>query len=144
MAKLLIVDDDPYIAESLKIGLGQRGHELFFGYNGREGVDLVQALTPDLVIIDMTMPIMDGLEATEEIRRQSDVLIIMLTAEIDEEDVVAALEIGVDDYLGKPFRINELSARIQALLRRRDWATTKTEQEIAKLKQTIAGADRGI
>ena len=61
MAKLLIVDDDPFITESLKVGLGSRGHEVFAGHNGKEGVDLVDELTPDLVIIDMTMPIMDGL-----------------------------------------------------------------------------------
>lgn len=137
MAKLLIVDDDPYVTESLKVGLGQRGHELFFGHNGREGVELAHSLAPDLVIIDMTMPIMDGLEATEEIRQQSDVPIIMLTAETDEEDVIEALETGVDEYLSKPFRINELSARIQALIRRRDWAAIKTKQEIAQLKQNM-------
>ena len=137
MAKLLIVDDDPFVTESLKVGLGDRGHQVFAGYNGREGVKLVDELTPDLVIIDMTMPIMDGLQATEQIRQQSDVPIIMLTAETDEEDIVTALEIGVDDYLGKPFRLNELAARVQALIRRRDWDTVKTRQEVAQLKQTL-------
>jgi len=137
MAKLLIVDDDPYITESLKVGLGDRGHQVFAGHNGQEGVELVSKLTPDLVIIDMTMPIMDGLEATEQIRQQSDVPIIMLTAEIDEEDVVNALEIGVDEYLGKPFRLNELAARIQALIRRHNWEHAKTEAEVAQLKQNL-------
>ena len=137
MAKLLIVDDDPFITESLKAGLGTRGHQVFAGHNGKEGVDLVSQLTPDLVIIDMTMPIMDGLEATEQIRQRSDVPIIMLTAETEEEDVVAALELGVDAYLGKPFRLNELAARIQALIRRRDWDAVKTRQEVAQLKQTL-------
>ena len=137
MAKLLIVDDDPYITESLKVGLGDRGHQVFTGHNGREGVELVSQLMPDLVIIDMTMPLMDGLEATEQIRQQSDVPIIMLTAETDEEDIIAALETGVDEYLGKPFRLNELAARIQAIIRRRNWAENKTEQEVALLKQNL-------
>ncbi|MCP4419443.1 MAG: response regulator [Chloroflexi bacterium] len=137
MAKLLIVDDDPYVTESLMVGLGRHGYEVYSGHNGREGVDLTQALTPDLVIIDMMMPIMDGLEATEQIRKQSNVPIIMLTAETDEEEVIAALKIGVDEYLSKPFRINELSARIQALIRRHNWAKKNTEQEVAQLKQSM-------
>ena len=137
MAKLLIVDDDPFITESLKVGLGDRGHQVFAGYNGQEGVELVTELTPDLVIIDMTMPIMDGLEATEQIRQLSDVPIIMLTAETDEEDVVNALETGVDEYLSKPFRLNELAARIQALIRRRSWEQNRTEAEVAQLKQNL-------
>lgn len=137
MAKLLIVDDDPFVTESLKVGLGDRGHQVFAGHNGHEGVQLVEKLTPDLVIIDMTMPIMDGLEATEQIRLQSDVPIIMLTAETDEEDVILALEIGVDEYLGKPFRLNELAARVQALIRRHSWEKERIEAEVAQLKQTF-------
>lgn len=135
MAKLLVIDDDPFITESLKIGLGDRGHEVFAGHNGREGVQMVRELTPDLVIIDMTMPVMDGLEATYQIRQKSDVPIIMLTAETDEDDVVTALETGVDEYLGKPFRLNELAARVQALIRRHSWGKTKTDT--AQLKQNI-------
>lgn len=137
MAKLLIVDDDPFVTESLKVGLSDRGYQVFAGHNGQEGVELVGELTPDLVIIDMTMPIMDGLEATEQIRQRSDVPIIMLTAETDEEDVVNALAIGVDEYLSKPFRLNELAARIQALIRRRDWAKSKSESEVMQLKQNL-------
>lgn len=137
MAKLLIVDDDPFITESLKVGLGDRGYEVFAGHNGREGVDLVTALTPDLVILDMVMPIMDGLEATQEIRQSSDVPIIMLTAEIDEDDVITALETGADEYLGKPFRLNELAARIQALIRRHSWGKSKTAAEVAQIKQNL-------
>lgn len=137
MAKLLIIDDDPFITESLKIGLGDHGHQVFAGHNGREGVDLVHELTPDLVIIDMTMPVMDGLEATEHIRRDSDVPIIMLTAETDEEDVVAALKTGVDEYLSKPFRLNELAARIHALIRRHSWNASKIDQEVAQMKHSL-------
>jgi signal transduction histidine kinase len=137
MAKLLIVDDDPFITESLKVGLGDRGYEVFAGHNGREGVELVGKLTPDLVIIDMTMPIMDGLEATQQIRQQSDVPIIMLTAETDEEDVIIALETGVDEYLGKPFRLNELAARVHALIRRHSWGKSYMETDVARLKQSL-------
>ena len=137
MAKLLVVDDDPFITESLKVGLSDWGHEVYAGHNGREGVDLVGELMPDLVIIDMTMPIMDGLEATGQIREQSNVPIIMLTAETDEEDVVMALEMGVDDYLSKPFRLNELAARIQALIRRHRGTNSKTGEDIFQLKQDL-------
>lgn len=137
MAKLLIVDDDPFITESLKIGLGEHGHEVFAGYNGIEGVQLERDLIPDLVIIDMTMPLMDGLEATQQIRKKSDVPIIMLTAETDEEDVINALEIGVDEYLGKPFRLNELAARIQALIRRNNWTKPNGHTDTSKIKDNL-------
>ena len=137
MAKLLIVDDDPYFTESLRLGLGEHGHEVFAGHNGYEGVQLVSKLTPDLVIMDMTMPIMDGLEATQQIRQNSDVPIIMLTAETDEEDVIIALEHGVDEYLGKPFRINELAARIQALIRRQNWSNGNQHANAEQLKQNL-------
>ena len=137
MTKLLIIDDDPFITESLMTALEDRGYEVFAGCNGQEGVDLVTQLTPDLVILDMKMPVMDGLKATEHIRLRSDVPIIMLTAETAEEEIVAALETGADEYLSKPFRLNELAARIQALIRRRNWGVTKTEQEVAQLKQNL-------
>ena len=139
MARLLIVDDDPFVTESLRVGLGDHGHQVFAGHNGREGVQLVEELTPDLVIIDMTMPVMDGLEATEQIRQQSKVPIIMLTAITDEEDVICALEKGVDEYLGKPFRLNELAARIQALIRRYHWEKSEIESEVAQIKQRLIG-----
>ena len=137
MAKLLVIDDDPYLIESLKIGLGDRGYEVYAGHNGREGVALVSEVTPDLVILDMMMPIMDGLEATQHIRQNSDVPIIMLTAETDEDDVINALETGVDEYLGKPFRLNELEARVQALIRRHGWGKSKTEEEVTQIRQNL-------
>lgn len=137
MARLLIVDDDPYIIHSLKSSLTKRGHEVFAGHNGQEGVQLASKVMPDLLIIDLTMPVMDGLEATQQIRQRWDMPIIMLTAETDEEEVIAALEVGVDEYLNKPFRLNELAARVQALLRRHNWATVKVDEEVAQLRQAL-------
>ena len=118
MTRLLLIDDDPMITEPLARQLGLAGYEVLVAHNGRSGLELAQAEQPDLVVLDVMMPEMDGWEVCQKLRQSSVVPILMLTALGDEVDRILGLELGADDYLTKPFSIRELKARIKALLRR--------------------------
>ncbi|NLG28171.1 MAG: response regulator transcription factor [Chloroflexi bacterium] len=118
MAKLLIVDDEPALRETLQYGLARQGYEVHVAEDGPGGLQAARALAPDLIVLDVMLPGMDGLEVCRVLRRESDVPILMLTARADEIDRVVGLEVGADDYLVKPFGMRELEARIKALLRR--------------------------
>ena len=124
--KILIVDDEALLVKGIRFNLQNEGYEVISGSNGLEALELVQNQNPDLVILDVMMPEMDGLTACTKIREFSDVPIIMLTAKTDDMDKLIGFDLGVDDYLTKPFNILELKARIRALLRR---AAAKTENE---------------
>ncbi len=117
-AKILVVDDDPQVRRVMKATLTAQGYTIFEARNGEEALDSFRANTPDVILLDVNMPIMDGLEACRGIRRTSDVPIIMLTVRSAERDKVLALDAGADDYVVKPFGIQELLARIRAALRR--------------------------
>ena len=116
--KILIVDDEALLVKGIRFNLQNEGYEVITGSNGLEAVDLVRTQHPDLVILDVMMPEMDGLTACGKIREFSNVPIIMLTAKTDDMDKLIGFDLGVDDYLTKPFNILELKARIRALLRR--------------------------
>ena len=116
--KILVVDDEVLLVKGIRFNLMNEGYEIITGSNGLEAVQLVQSDAPDLVILDVMMPEMDGLTACSKIREFSDVPIIMLTAKTDDMDKLIGFDHGVDDYLTKPFNILELKARIRALLRR--------------------------
>lgn len=116
--KILVVDDEAIIAKAIKFNLQNDGYEVITGANGQEAVTLAQDSEISLVILDVMMPIMDGLEACAKIREFSDVPIIMLTAKAEDMDKLMGFEQGADDYLTKPFNILELKARVRALLRR--------------------------
>ena len=116
--KILIVDDEALLVKGIRFNLQNDGYEVITGSNGLEAVELVQSQHPDLVILDVMMPEMDGLTACGKIREFSNVPIIMLTAKTDDMDKLIGFDLGVDDYLTKPFNILELKARIRALLRR--------------------------
>lgn len=118
MTRLLLIDDDPMITEPLVRQLGLAGYELLVAHDGRSGLELAQAKQPDLVVLDVMMPEMDGWEVCRKLRQYSVVPILMLTALGDEVDRILGLELGADDYLTKPFSVRELKARIKALLRR--------------------------
>ncbi|MDR3572807.1 MAG: response regulator transcription factor [Anaerolineaceae bacterium] len=118
MAKILIVDDEPVIIESLAYSLHREGYEVFNSSNGKDALELFNQCQPDLVVLDIRLPEMDGLEVCKRLRNFSTVPIIMLTARTDELDRILGLEVGADDYLPKPFSFRELLARIRALLRR--------------------------
>ena len=124
--KILIVDDEALLVKGIRFNLQNEGYEVITGSNGLEALEMVHSQNPDLVILDVMMPEMDGLTACTKIREFSDVPIIMLTAKTDDMDKLIGFDLGVDDYLTKPFNILELKARIRALLRR---AAAKTENE---------------
>jgi len=117
-ATILVVDDEPQIRRVLRATLSSRGYEIIDAKTGEEGIELVCKNKPDLVLLDVNMPGMGGLEACREIRRGSNAPIIMLTVRNAERDKVAALDAGADDYVVKPFGIEELLARVRVALRR--------------------------
>ncbi len=118
--KILIVDDDANIADLISMYLNKEGYETREVYNGKKALDLFSTFTPNLVLLDIMLPEMDGYEVCRELRRISKVPIIMLTAKGETFDKVLGLELGADDYIVKPFEPKELVARVKAVLRRYD------------------------
>lgn len=116
--KILVVDDEKLLVKGIKFNLENDGYEVVAGADGMDAVELAAAGDIDLIVLDLMMPRMDGLEACTKIREFSDVPIIMLTAKSEDMDKLMGFEHGADDYLTKPFNILELKARIRALLRR--------------------------
>lgn len=116
--KILVVDDEKLLVKGIRFNLENEGYEVITGCDGMEAVELAGSENPDLIVLDLMMPRLDGLEACGKIREFSDVPIIMLTAKADDMDKLLGFEHGADDYLTKPFNILELKARIKALLRR--------------------------
>lgn len=116
--KILVVDDEKLLVKGIKFNLENDGYEVVTGADGMDAVELAAAGDIDLIVLDLMMPRMDGLEACTKIREFSDVPIIMLTAKSEDMEKLMGFEHGADDYLTKPFNILELKARIRALLRR--------------------------
>ena len=116
--KILVVDDEALLVKGIRFNLQNEGYEVITGCDGEEAVRLAQEEKPDLILLDVMMPRMDGLTACSKIREFSNVPIILLTAKNDDMDKLMGFEHGTDDYLTKPFNILELKARIKALLRR--------------------------
>lgn len=126
--KILIIDDDPNISGMIRRGLTYEGFDARVANSGKEGLLRMIESPPDLVILDVMMPGMDGLEVCSRIRKEGNIPILMVTARDTVADRVKGLEIGADDYLVKPFAFEELVARVKALLRRS--GTEKTDEEI--------------
>lgn len=122
---ILIVDDDPGLVKFVRANLRVRGYQTAVAMDGNEALNSVEEKVPDLIILDINLPGVSGFDVCQQIREWSQVPIIMLSARIDESDKVKALDIGADDYIVKPFGIDELLARIRAVLRRRE--TTPSE-----------------
>jgi len=116
--RVLVVDDDLAIIKYLRANLKARGYETLTAMDGAEAIEVIERELPDLIILDIMMPKMDGFEVCRQLREWSQVPIIMLSARGDEKDKVTCLELGADDYLTKPFGIKELMSRIKAVLRR--------------------------
>jgi len=116
--KILIVDDEPLLVKELKYGLEQDGYKTEAAYDGKKALEIQQKEKFDLIILDLMLPEIDGLEVCQKIREKSDVPIIMLTAKGEDMNKILGLEYGADDYMTKPFNILELKARIKAILRR--------------------------
>ena len=125
--KILVVDDEKLLVKGIKFNLENDGYEVAAAYDGEEAVELAKSGDFDLILLDIMMPKMTGLEACMQIREFSNVPIIMLTAKGEDMDKLIGFEQGTDDYLTKPFNILELKARIRALLRRSAPAETKEE-----------------
>ena len=124
--KILVVDDEALLVKGIRFNLQNEGYEVITGSNGLEAVQLVREQKPDLVVLDVMMPQMDGMTSCGKIREFSDVPIILLTAKTDDMDKLMGFDHGADDYITKPFNILELKARIRALLRRANSAGNKT------------------
>jgi DNA-binding response OmpR family regulator len=134
MAKILVVDDEATLVETIRYNLRREGHEVVTAMDGLQAVEAARRERPDLVVLDLMLPKLDGFEVCRAIRREQTVPILMLTAKDDEVDKVVGLELGADDYMTKPFSMRELFARVRAMLRRvqmvRDEAT-EDRQEVA-------------
>lgn len=116
--KILVVDDERPIVEILKINLQKENYIVFEAYDGEEAVSKAEMINPDLILLDVMLPKLDGFSVCRKIREKSSVPIIMLTAREEEVDKVLGLELGADDYMTKPFSVRELMARIKANMRR--------------------------
>jgi DNA-binding response OmpR family regulator len=118
--KILVVDDEPTLVATLKYNLEREGYHVTTAGDGEAGLSAARANRPDLILLDLLLPAMDGLEVCRILRREMTTPILMLTAKTDEIDKVVGLELGADDYVTKPFSMRELLARVRALLRRAD------------------------
>ncbi|MEE1011972.1 MAG: response regulator transcription factor, partial [Acutalibacteraceae bacterium] len=116
--KILVVDDDNNICELLRLYLEKDGYEVILAHNGGDAVKMFQDLSPDLMILDIMLPVLDGWQVCREVRKTSEKPIIMLTAKGETFDKVLGFELGADDYVTKPFDAKEVMARVKAVLRR--------------------------
>jgi DNA-binding response OmpR family regulator len=128
--KILLVDDEATIVQSLRYNLERSGYLVTAAGDGRSAVALAASENPDLIILDIMLPLLDGIEACKEIRKTSSVPIIMLTAKDQEFDKVLALELGADDYVTKPFALGEMIARVKARLRRSEVDSEQRDEAI--------------
>ncbi|BES64839.1 response regulator YycF [Gottschalkiaceae bacterium SANA] len=144
MSKILIVDDEALLVKGLKYSLEQDDHVIDAAYDGKEGVEKFTKNDYDLIILDLMLPEMDGLEVCQKIRESSQVPIIMLTAKGEDMNKILGLEYGADDYLTKPFNILELKARIKAILRRTAIKDKPAEQVIKVEDFTINTLGRKV
>ena len=138
MKTILVVDDEPQIAEIAGDYLRHAGFDVITAGDGARALELVRARRADLVVLDLALPVVDGLDVAREIRRSSDLPIIMLTARAQEDDRLRGLEIGADDYITKPFSPRELVARVRAVLRR----AQKSDEDVFRVADLVIDAPR--
>lgn len=143
-ARILVVDDEPAMVGALSALLGEAGHRIVPAYDGREALDRFRAEAPDLVLLDLAMPGLDGAAVCRQLREESDVPIIVVSGERDAAVTVELLDLGADDYVRKPFRGDELLARLRAVLRRREspagragWTVDRRRHEVRWQGQAI-------
>lgn len=130
--KILVVDDEKNIADIIKFNLKKEGYEVLTAYDGEEALDIIFSKDPDLILLDIMMPKLDGFQVCRKVREKKDTPIVMLTARAEEVDKVLGLELGADDYVTKPFSVRELMARVKANLRRVSSAEKKSKEENSK------------
>jgi len=135
MTKILVIDDEPSITNLVSAYLKPEGYEVFIAADGNAGLKAARTFKPDLIILDLMLPGIDGIELLTRLRRESDVYVIMLTAKTEETDKVIGLSVGADDYVTKPFSPRELVARVKAALRRLKTGTgTSAERSVLSFK----------
>ena len=134
MSKILVVEDDPNLLETVKYNLIKEGYLALAAVDGAEALEIARTEKPDLIILDIMLPVMDGFEVCRILRKEMTVPIIMLTARTGETDRIMGLDTGADDYMTKPFSIREMLARIRALLRRAGMGETKLPENAAIIK----------
>lgn len=140
--QILVADDDGQIRDIVRIALGQAGFTVAEVSDGQQALEMAQRLTPDLIVLDIGMPEMDGLAVCRELRKSSDVPVVFLTAHADEVDRVVGLELGADDYMSKPFSPRELVARVRAILKRS--APAQTAQTVLRRGMISVYPDRHL
>jgi two-component system OmpR family response regulator len=128
MSKILVVEDDRNLLDTIKYNLIKEGYEALAAVDGAEALEIARAQKPDLIILDIMLPKIDGFEVCRILRKEMTIPIIMLTARADETDRIMGLDTGADDYMTKPFSMRELLARIRALLRRAKTPETKVPE----------------
>jgi DNA-binding response OmpR family regulator len=133
--KILVVDDEPSVTDLLAYNLRKANYDVLTAANGREALIVARQSNPDLILLDLMLPGVDGLDVCRELRKTSEVPIIMITARGEEIDRVVGLELGADDYVPKPFSVRELLARIKAVLRR----AAQPEQKISEPENALRG-----
>ncbi len=135
MTKILIIDDEPSITNLVSAYLKPEGYEVYVASDGPAGLKSARAYKPDLIVLDIMLPGMDGLELLSRLRRESDVYVILLTARTEETDKIVGLSVGADDYVTKPFSPRELVARIKSALRRLQTGTGGGAGEILSFRK---------
>lgn len=136
--RILVVDDEPRMIGFIRMNLELEGHQVIEAHNGLEALEAVRTQLPDLVLLDVMMPEIDGFETLRMLREFSNIPVIMLTAKGDENDKVYGLELGADDYVTKPFGPRELSSRIKAVLRRAEMPSTSPENAILRIDDRLS------
>jgi len=136
--RILVVDDEPRMIGFIRMNLELEGHQVHEAHNGMEALEAIRKQLPDVVLLDVMMPEMDGFETLRLLREFSNIPVIMLTAKGDENDKVYGLELGADDYVTKPFGPKELSSRIRAVLRRAEMPSTSPDQAILRIDERLS------
>lgn len=135
MQKIGIIEDEKNISDMIKYNLEREGYEVFTAYDGQEGLELIENQSLDLLLLDIMLPHIDGLEICKKVRQKMEIPIIILSAKADEFDKVLALELGADDYVTKPFSMREVMARIKVRLRRKTPELTVPEENSDKMRE---------
>lgn len=136
--RILVVDDEPRMIGFIRMNLELEGYQVLEAHNGLEALESIRTQLPDLVLLDVMMPELDGFETLRMLREFSSIPVIMLTAKGEEDDKVFGLELGADDYVTKPFGSRELSSRVRAVLRRADMPTASPDQAVLKVDDWLS------
>ena len=140
--KLLIIEDDADLVRALEVYFSRAGYDVIAAANGLEGMQTLYSERPDIVVLDIAMPKMDGWEVCRRIRELSEVPIVMLTARVQEDERVKGLKLGADDYVVKPFSLKELEARLEAVLRRAPDSKTRSSGPLFANQELVIDAER--